>query len=56
MTQNTSKIIQGSNSANLQYTKGKHTFLLLNDYTLMKVQKDQNNFDLKDQNFQHFRS
>ncbi len=55
MTQTTSKIIQGSNSANLQYTKGKHTFLLLNDYTLMKVQKDQNNFDLKDQNFQHFR-
>ncbi len=55
VTQNTSKIIQGSTTANFQYVKKKHTFLILNDYTLMKVQKDLDNFDLKNKNFQHIR-
>lgn len=55
VTQSTSKIIQGSNVANFQYVKKKHTFLILNDYTIMKVQKDQNDIDLKNKNFQHFR-
>ena len=53
--QNTNKIIQGSNTVHLQYIKNKHTFLLLNDYTLMKVQKDLDNIDLVNKNFQHFR-
>jgi Protein of unknown function, DUF481 len=53
--QNTSKIIQGSNAVHLQYIKNKHTFLLLNDYTLMKVQKDSDDIDLVNKNFQHFR-
>lgn len=53
--QNTSKIIQGSNTTHLQLIKKKHSFLLLNDYTIMKVQKDSNNFDLVNKNFQHFR-
>jgi len=55
ITQNTSKIIQGSTVANFQYVKKKHTFLVLNDYTVMQVQKDQDNIDLKNKNFQHFR-
>ncbi|MBN2893971.1 MAG: DUF481 domain-containing protein [Bacteroidales bacterium] len=53
--QNTSKITQGSNSAHLQYVNNKHTFLILNDYTLMKVKKDADDYDLVNQNFQHFR-
>ncbi len=55
ITQNTSKIIQGSNTANFQFIKNKHTFLVLNDYSIMKVIKNQDNFDLKNKNFQHFR-
>lgn len=55
VTQNTKKIIQGSNAINLQYVKKKHTFLVLNDYTIMKVQYDLDNIDLKNKNFQHFR-
>lgn len=53
--QNTSKITQGANTSHLQFIKNKHTFLLLNDYTLMKVEKDSDNFDLVNKNFQHFR-
>ncbi len=53
--QNTSQIIQGANTAHLQYTKRKSTFLILNDYSIMKVQKGENKFDLINQNFQHFR-
>lgn len=53
--QNANQIIQGANTAHLQFTKGKSTFLILNDYSIMKVQKNQNNFDLINQNFQHIR-
>ncbi len=53
--QNTSRILQGSNTTHLQYVYKKHTFLLLNDYTLMKVESDKQNFDLINNNFQHFR-
>jgi len=53
--QNTSQILQGSNTAHLQYTKGKSTLLILNDYSLMKVQNEEDDFDLINKNFQHFR-
>ncbi|MEA3451665.1 MAG: DUF481 domain-containing protein [Bacteroidota bacterium] len=53
--QNTSQILQGSNTAHLQYTKGKSTLLILNDYSLMKVQKGEDDFDLINKNFQHLR-
>ncbi|MBN2662819.1 MAG: DUF481 domain-containing protein [Bacteroidales bacterium] len=55
VAQSTSKIIQVSNLANFQFVKKKHTFLILNDYTIMQVQKDQDNIDLINKNFQHFR-
>ncbi len=57
ITQNTRSIIQGNNNTNIQFiTKNmKNTFLILNDYTIMKVMKQQNNFDLINKNFQHFR-
>ncbi len=53
--QNTSKITQGSNTTHLQFVKKKHTFLILNDYTIMKVKSENDKYDLIDQNFQHFR-
>ncbi len=57
LIENTSRIIQGGNTTNLQYvTKNKkNSFLILNDYTLMKVIKDNDNYDLINKNFQHFR-
>ena len=53
--QNTRKIIQGSNTVHLQYVAKKHTFLLLNDYSIMKLTNSTDNFDLINKNFQHFR-
>jgi hypothetical protein len=55
LSQNTSRFIKGTNTAHLQYTIKRHTFLILNDYTLMKVQNDENDFDIINKNFQHFR-
>lgn len=56
ITENTKKIIEGNNVINLQYSKKSHTFLLLNDYTLMKVKTSGiDDEDLINKNFQHVR-
>ncbi len=55
LSQNTSQFIKGTNNAHLQFTVKRHTFLILNDYSLMKVKNDENDFDIINKNFQHFR-
>ncbi len=55
ITENTKQIIEGNNTINLQYSQKAHTFLLFNDYTLMKVKKTGVNEDLINKNFQHIR-
>ncbi len=56
LTENTKKIIEGNNVINLQYSKKSHTFLVLNDYTLMKVRTSGiDDEDLINKNFQHVR-
>ncbi len=51
----TSSIFQANNTIHLQYIIHKNTFLILNDYSMIKVKIDENNTDLVNKNFQHFR-
>ncbi len=54
-TKTTSSMFQANNTIHLQYILHKNTFLILNDYSIIKVKIDENNTDLENKNFQHFR-
>jgi len=55
LTQTTTQITQLQNSASLQLTKGRHTYLLLNSVEFLRLSSDNAKQDLANQNFQHFR-
>lgn len=55
LTKTTSEIIHLQNDISIQYTKKRHTLLLLNNLELMKVSSATGNQDLINQHFQHFR-
>jgi len=52
LTQNTKQIAQAKNTVSLQYSKNAHTFMLFNNFSLIKVDSDN---ALVNSGFQHFR-
>jgi hypothetical protein len=55
LAQTTTQLTQFQNSASLQYTKQRHTYLLLNSVEFLRLSSDNAKQDLANQNFQHFR-